>query len=144
MRNGKPVGWVGALHPELVKTLDLVYPGFVFELELESSFVSQVPEYKEISKLPMVRRDLALLVDASVSYAAIEDVVREASAALLKDLTVFDVYHGGGVEKGKKSIALGLSLQDTSHTLADAEIDALLTRVVEQLTQRLDARLRDK
>jgi phenylalanyl-tRNA synthetase beta chain len=144
MRNGTPVGWVGALHPELVKTLDLVYSGFVFELELESSFVSQVPEYKEISKFPIVRRDLALLVDESVSYTAIEDVVREASAALLKHLTVFDVYHGGGVEKGKKSIALGLSLQDTSHTLADAEIDALLTRVVEQLTQRLDARLRDK
>jgi phenylalanyl-tRNA synthetase beta chain len=59
-------------------------------------------------------------------------------------LTIFDVYQGAGLEKGKKSIALGLSLQDTSHTLADAEIDAVISRVVEHLAQRLDARLRDK
>lgn len=144
LRNGKPVGWLGALNPIASKSLELVYPAIVFELEFDASFAAQVPEYKEISRLPSVRRDLAMIVAETTAYDAIESVVRDIAAHLLKDLTVFDVYQGPGLEKGKKSIALGLSLQDTSHTLTDAEIDTLITRVVEQLTQRLDARLRDK
>jgi phenylalanyl-tRNA synthetase beta chain len=143
-RGGQPVGWVGALHPQASKVLDLLYPAFVFELEVEASFSAQVPEYKEISKLPSVRRDLALVVDEAIQFSAIEAVVRDAAPKLLKELSVFDVYQGAGLEKGKKSIALGLSLQDTSHTLTDVEIETVITRVVEQLTQRLDARLRDK
>ncbi|MGC3980811.1 MAG: phenylalanine--tRNA ligase subunit beta [Steroidobacteraceae bacterium] len=144
LRNGQPVGWLGALNPVASKALDLVYPAIVFELDFNASFVSQVPEYKEISRLPSVRRDLALIVSESIRYSDIESVVRETVAELLKELTVFDVYQGAGLEKGKKSIALGLSLQDTSHTLTEVEIEAAIARVVEQLGQRLDARLRDK
>ncbi len=143
-RSGRPVGWVGALHPLASKSLDMLYPAFVFELEVATSFAAQVPEYKEISKLPSVRRDLALLVDEAVKFGAIEAVVRDAAPKLLRELNIFDVYQGAGLQKGKKSIALGLSLQDTSHTLTDVEIDTVITRVVEQLAQRLDARLRDK
>jgi len=140
----QPIGWLGALHPVASKTLDLTYPAFVFELNANSALISQVTEYNEISKLPSVRRDLALLVDESIAYGAIESVVLEAAGDLLKELTIFDVYQGVGLEKGKKSIALGLNLQDTSHTLTDVEIDALITHVVEHLAQRLDARLRDR
>jgi len=143
-RSGQAVGWLGALHPQANKALDLAAPTFVFELELEASFIAQVPEYREISKLPSVRRDLAIVVAESVNFGAIDAVVREVAPKLLKELNIFDVYQGSGLEKGKKSIALGLSLQDTSHTLTDVEIEAVITRVVEQLAQRLDARLRDK
>ncbi len=144
VRNGNVVGWVGAIHPVAAKTLGLVYPAILFELTVDSVFLSQVPEYSEISKFPVVRRDLAMLLDETVSYADIEARVLESAGGLLKDLTVFDIYQGEGVEKGKKSMALGLSLQDTSHTLTDVEVDAVITRVVEHLTQRLDARIRDK
>jgi phenylalanyl-tRNA synthetase beta chain len=143
-RNGQAIGWLGALHPQASKALDLLSPTFVFELELAASFKAQVPEYTEISRLPVVRRDLALVIDEAVQFSAIDAVVREAAPALLKELSVFDVYRGPGVEKGKKSIALGLSLQDTSHTLTDVEIETVITRIVEQLVQRLDARLRDQ
>jgi phenylalanyl-tRNA synthetase beta chain len=143
-RNGQAVGWLGALHPQASKALDLLGSAFVFELELAASFISQVPEYTEISKLPMVHRDLALVVNEDLQFSAIEAVVHDAAPAVLKELSVFDVYRGPGIEKGKKSIALGLSLQDTSHTLTDVEIETVITRVVEQLAQRLDARLRDQ
>jgi phenylalanyl-tRNA synthetase beta chain len=143
-RNGQPIGWLGALHPQASKALDLLSPTFVFELELAASFKAQVPEYTEISRLPVVRRDLALVIDEAVQFNAIEAAVRAAAPSLLKELSVFDVYRGPGVEKGKKSIALGLSLQDTSHTLTDVEIETVITRIVEQLAQRLDARLRDQ
>lgn len=143
-RNGRAVGWLGALNPTACKSLDLAFPAIVFELEFYPSFVAQLPEYKEISRFPAVRRDLALIVDQEVSYSRLESVVRDATPHLLKELTVFDVYQGVGLEKGKKSIALGLSLQDTSHTLTDVEIDAVTARVIEHLTQRLDARIRDK
>jgi phenylalanyl-tRNA synthetase beta chain len=144
LRSGQVVGWLGVLNPQLVLALDLAYPAVLFELELDNSFAAQVPEYQEISRFPSVRRDLALLVDESLGFAKLQEAVAQAAGPWLKELTVFDVYHGAGVEKGKKSIALGLNLQDTSRTLTDAEIDAAVARVVNHLAQRLDARLRDK
>ncbi|HEX2585385.1 MAG TPA: phenylalanine--tRNA ligase subunit beta [Steroidobacteraceae bacterium] len=144
LRNGNHVGWVGLLNPRVVKALDLSYPAYVFELEINSSFASQVSEYKEISKFPAVRRDLAFWVDEAVGFDAIKQSVRGAAGDLLQDVYVFDVYHGKDSDKGKKSIALGLNLQDTSRTLTDADVDATTTRVIEHLSQRLNAQLRDK
>ncbi len=140
---GKSVGWIGALSPMLVKSLDLVYPPVLFELDLSVTFITQIPEFKEISKFPLVRRDLAVQVEEGTQFAEIADLVRQSAGPLLKELNIFDVYQGAGVEKGKKSIALGLNLQDTSRTLTDVEVDAVVTRVVNHLAQRLDARLRD-
>jgi len=144
LRRGQPVGWVGALNPRVISALDLNYSGIAFELEVDQSFTAQVPEFKEISRFPSVRRDIAVIVDEAVSFAMIEKTAAEAAGPLLKELMAFDVYVGPGVEKGKKSIALGLNLQDTSRTLTDAEVDAAVARVVDHLAQRLDARLRDK
>ncbi len=141
---GKPVGWVGLLNPRVVKALDLNYPAYVFELEVNSSFTAQPPEYKEVSKFPAIQRDLAFWVKEPVTFDEIKANVEAAAGSLLKDVTVFDVYHEKGAEKGKKSIALGLNLQDTSRTLTDAEVDAATARIIERLAQRLDAQLRDK
>ena len=143
LRCGRPVGWVGALSPVLVKSLDLVYPAVVFELELSSAFVAHVPVFEEISKFPMVRRDLAILVNNETTFLELERLVRESAGPLLQELNVFDVYQGPGVYKDKKSMALGINLQDTSRTLTDVEVDAVVTRVMDHLAQRLDARLRD-
>ena len=144
VRLGQPVGWLGSLSPVLVKSLDLVYPAVLFELELIPTFASHVPEYQEISKFPMVRRDLALQVADNLKFADLAQAARESAGPLLKELNIFDVYQGAGLEKGKKSIALGINLQDTSRTLTDAEVDAVVTAIVHHLSQRFDARLRDK
>jgi phenylalanyl-tRNA synthetase beta chain len=138
------VGWLGALHPELVARLDLTYRAFLFEVETEAAFVAQVPEHREISRYPAIRRDLAVIVDESVVNAALEQVVRHSAGDLLKGLVVFDVYRGTGIEKGKKSIALGLNLQDTSRTLTDVDAEAIVARVVEHLTGELGATIRDR
>ncbi|HVY22337.1 MAG TPA: phenylalanine--tRNA ligase subunit beta [Steroidobacteraceae bacterium] len=144
VRDGQPVGWIGLLNPRIVNALDLSYPAYVFELEISSTFVSQSPEYKEISKFPAVHRDLAFWVANDVTVEAIARNVREAVGSWLQELTVFDVYHGKNEDKGKKSIALGLNLQDTSRTLTDADVDAAMARVIERLAQHVNAQLRDK
>ena len=144
LRDSVPVGWIGLLNPRVVKALDLSYPAYVFEFEVTPSFIRQLPEFNEISRFPAVRRDLAFWVGETVDFDSIRLQVREAAGKLLQDVYVFDVYHGKDEDKGKKSMALGLNLQDTSRTLTDAEVDATVIRVVEQLTQRLDAQLRDK
>ena len=143
-RLGQPVGWLGSLSPVLVKSLDLVYPAVLFELEIIPTFASHVPEYQEISKFPMVRRDLALLVADNLKFTDLAQAARESAGPLLRELNIFDVYQGAGLEKGKKSIALGINLQDTSRTLTDVEVDTVVTAIVLHLSQRFDARLRDK
>jgi len=132
------------LNPRVAASLDLAGSACVFEVEINASFAAQVPEYKEISKFPAVQRDLAFWVDDVVSFAEIRSLVKQAAGSLLQDLTVFDVYHAKDEQKGKKSIALGLNLQDTSRTLTDAEVDAAMATVIEQLKHRLNAQLRDK
>jgi phenylalanyl-tRNA synthetase beta chain len=144
MRGDRAVGWLGAVHPEHVRRLDLTYPVFVFELETATGLATVVPEFREISKYPAIRRDIAVIVDEGLAVEAIRDAVHKSAGALLKDLTLLSVYRGRQFEKGKKSIALGLQLQDTSRTLTDNEADALVAQVVEQLSRQLNATIRDK
>ena len=143
-RGERSVGWLGALHPEHSRRLDLTYPVFVFEIETETGLPRDIPVFAEISKYPAIRRDIAVIVDEGLAVQRLLDTVREAAGTLLQDLTVISVYRGRQFEKGKKSIALGLQLQDTSRTLTDSEADALVARVIEQLTLKLNATIRDK
>ena len=143
-RGERAVGWLGAVHPEHSRRLDLTYPVFVFELETAAGLASVVPEFEEISRYPAIRRDIAAIVDEGLAVDAVKAVVERSAGALLKHLTVLSVYQGQQLQKGKKSIALGLQLQDTSRTLTDNEADALVAQVVEQLGRQLNATLRDK
>jgi phenylalanyl-tRNA synthetase beta chain len=144
IRNGNPVGWIGALHPERVRALGLTYTAVVFELAVESALGALIPEATEMSKFPGIRRDLAVLVSEDITFDALIDAAKFSGGSLLKDLTTFDVYRGQGIDKGKKSIALCLNLQDTSRTLTDSEADAIVTRVVGHLGSELGAKIRDK
>ena len=85
-----------------------------------------------------------MIVDEALPAQTLLDTVRDAAGALMQDLTLLSVYRGRQFEKGKKSIALGLQLQDTSRTLTDSEADAIVARVIEQLTLKLNAAIRDK
>jgi phenylalanyl-tRNA synthetase beta chain len=143
-RGDRAVGWLGAVHPEHLRRLDLTYPVFVFELETQAGLASHVPEFREISKYPAIRRDIAVIVDEGCPAAALRAVVASAAGSILQDLTVLSVYRGRQFEKGKKSIALGLQLQDTSRTLTDAEADTIVAQVIEQLGSKLNATIRDK
>ena len=143
-RGDRPVGWIGAIHPEHLRRLDLTYPVFVFELETAFGLASHVPEFSEISRYPAIRRDIAVIVDEALAAETLSGVVRAAAGTLLQDLTVLSVYRGRQFEKGKKSIALGLQLQDTSRTLTDAEADTIVAQVIEQLGSKLNATIRDK
>ncbi len=143
-RGDRAVGWLGALHPERAARMDLTYPVFVFEIETDASLAADLPEYREISKYPAIRRDIAAIVDEELAADGLLATVRASAGELLKGVSVLSVYQGRQIEKGKKSIALGLQLQDTSRTLTDQEADAIVARVVEQLSARHGAAIRDK
>ncbi|HKS54156.1 MAG TPA: phenylalanine--tRNA ligase subunit beta [Steroidobacteraceae bacterium] len=143
-RGDRAVGWLGALHPEHSRRLDLTYPVFVFEVETHAGLAHDVPVFAEISRYPAIRRDIAVIVDEGLPVESLLAVVREGAGSLMQALNVLSVYRGHQFEKGKKSIALGLQLQDTSRTLTDSEADAIVARVIEQLTLKLNATIRDK
>lgn len=137
------VGYLGALNPEVLRVLDIDVSAVVFEFSMQALRASRVPAAAPLSRFPQVRRDLALLVDESVTYQQMADVVQKTVSSLLVDIKVFDVYQGKGIEKGKKSIALGLILQDFSRTLQDRDADAVVESVMQALGNALGAQLRD-
>jgi phenylalanyl-tRNA synthetase beta chain len=143
-RGSKAVGWLGELHPQLVKAINLPSSAFLFELEIDSAFYAKPMKYDSISKFPSVRRDLAIVVDESVPLAVLQENVTVSASGLLSELRVFDVYRGPGVETGRKSIALGLILQDSSRTLTDVDADAVVTAVIARLRDELSATIRDQ
>jgi phenylalanyl-tRNA synthetase beta chain len=143
-RDGKAVGWLGEVHPQVAKALNLSTTAFLFELETRSSFSVKPLNYKKISKFPSVRRDLAIVVDESVPLAVLQENVTVSASGLLSELRVFDVYRGPSIESGRKSVALGLILQDSSRTLTDVDADAVVTAVATRLRDVLSATIRDQ
>ncbi|MGO9037565.1 MAG: phenylalanine--tRNA ligase subunit beta [Steroidobacteraceae bacterium] len=143
-RGETPIGWLGELHPQLIKTLNLTNTLFLFELETQSAFVCKKLIFNNISKFPSVRRDLAVVVDETVTLAVLRENVSVSASDLLVELRVFDVYRGPGVDSGRKSIALGLILQDSSRTLTDVDADSVVNAVVARLRDVLSATIRDQ
>jgi len=142
LRRGTPVGWIGELHPALVKALDFTYAPVLFELDMAALAVKRAT-FEEISRFPQVRRDLAVVVDEAVALSTLAERVTLSTSSLLRGLRVFDVYRGPGLEPGRKSIALGLIFQDISRTLTDADVDRLMASVVADLRESLNARIRE-
>jgi phenylalanyl-tRNA synthetase beta chain len=143
LRDGRPVGWLGELHPSLVKALEFTYPPVLFELDIEAALAVARPAYREVSRFPLVRRDLAVVVDESVALSSLTERVTFTASSLLRDLRVFDVYRGPGVEAGRKSVAFGLIFQDISRTLTEDDIAGLMAAVVADLRVSLNAKIRE-
>ncbi|PAV49977.1 phenylalanine--tRNA ligase subunit beta [Pseudomonas sp. HAR-UPW-AIA-41] len=141
-RDGCLVGYLGALHPELAKALDITQPTFLFELVLSEVAAGRMPRFSELSRFPEVRRDLALLVDKDTPAESVLGCIREASGEYLTDLRLFDVYHGKGIDPLKKSLAVGLTWQHPSRTLNDDEVNTTTQNIVTSLEQRFNATLR--
>lgn len=150
--DGKTVGWLGKLHPQWAKELDLDEDIFVFELYVDNLLVNNKSDinsatkcyYKPLSKFPFIRRDLSFIVSNSVTGSQIERVVRgSVDNALLKSFDIFDVYLGDLSLDGKKSIAISLCLQALDHTLVDSEIHEIMNSVIGALKLELDIILRE-
>jgi phenylalanyl-tRNA synthetase beta chain len=143
-RGDRPIGWIGEIHPQVVKALNLPMTAFLFELEMQSAFRAKVLKLNKISKFPSVRRDLSIVVDEGVPLAVLQENVTVSASGLLSELRVFDVYRGPSIETGRKSVALGLILQDSSRTLTDVDADAVVTAVATRLRDELSATIRDQ
>jgi phenylalanyl-tRNA synthetase beta chain len=140
---GKSVGWIGMLHPELEQRLDLAGATYLFEIDLAGIEQGRLPGFESLSKFPSIRRDIAIVLDQAVSYAAIRQCIQEIAPKNIQDIRLFDVYTGENIDSGRKSLALGLILQEKSHTLTDQEVDRVVSTVVEGLASKLDAKLRE-
>lgn len=141
--NERLIGYVGAVHPRLEKTLGLNGRAFVFELAIDGLGSKDIPDCKEISKYPANRRDIAIIVDEAVAAADLLSTVEKCGVNQLVGLNLFDVYKGDGIPDGQKSLAISLTLQDGNRTLEESEIQAAVNTVVEKLCTDFGASLRD-
>jgi phenylalanyl-tRNA synthetase beta chain len=142
LRAGRPVGWIGELHPRLVRELGFTQAPVLFEVDVVALRVV-LPQGREVSRFPQVRRDLAVVLPENVTFSALRERVILSGSSSLRNLRIFDVYRGAGIEKGRKSVALGLIFQDISRTLTDDEVDRAVAAVMADLRENLDARIRE-
>lgn len=143
LRNGEEIGYIGALHPTVEAELGLNAPLFVAEVALPALLDARLPEFKELSKFPEVRRDLAVVVDKSVAASQLMQSVRDAAGTYLTDLTLFDVYEGKGIDPKRKSLALGLTFRNQSRTLSDDDVNLAVNQVIDSLEKNYKAELRN-
>lgn len=144
-RGGKLLVTFGVLHKKIQKAFDIdneVYYADLNWKELMKAIKNNTVAYKEISKFPAVKRDLALLIDKKVQFAEIEKIAYETDKKLLKSVELFDVYEGKNLEAGKKSYAVSFMLQDENATLNDKQIDKVMQKLIANLQNKLDAKLR--
>ena len=138
------VGRLGLLHPAVQAKLDLPGNVYVFELQLQGlAQVGELPAFRPLSKFPAIRRDLALLLDKNLTFAAVEACIRRVAPEIVQDIRIFDVYTGGNIDSNVKSLALSLILQDSSHTLTDKEVESATQVILKALESELSASLRD-
>ena len=144
-RGGKLLATFGVLHKKIQKAFDIdneVYYADLNWKELMKAIKNSTVAYKEISKFPAVKRDLALLIDKGVQFAEIEKIAYETDKKLLKSVELFDVYEGKNLEAGKKSYAVSFMLQDENATLNDKQIDKVMQKLIANLQNKLGAVLR--
>ncbi|MBD5170420.1 MAG: phenylalanine--tRNA ligase subunit beta [Bacteroidales bacterium] len=144
-RNGKRLGSMGILDPKIAASFDIKQPVFFAELDWDAVSALALKKQTVFSELPKtqaVKRDLALLVDADVTMARIEEIVRSSERKILRDVTLFDVYEGDKLPAGKKSYAISILLQDNEKTLQDKYIDQVMNKIINNLTRQLGAELR--
>ena len=141
--HGEKIGFIGVIHPELERKLDLNGRTLVFELLWNKVADRVLPDAQEISRFPANRRDIAVVVAENVPAADIIAECKKVGANQVVGVNLFDVYRGKGVNEGEKSLAISLTLQDTSRTLEEEEIAATVARCVAALKERFQATLRD-
>lgn len=141
-KQNKKIGWVGELHPQLQQNLDLPIPIQLFELDLEQVILMALPVYEPFSRFPSVRRDLAFVISCEISYEQIMTQIKKIAGETLQTVRLFDIYHGQGIQTGKRSVGLGLTFQLSCRTLTDKEVDDVIEKIIETLRRDFQANLR--
>jgi len=139
---GRDIGWLGELHPRAVQALELGRAPVVFEIDLAALPQARVAEAVPPARTPAVRRDIAVVVDETVQWRQITAAIAQPPIEFLTNIAPFDIYRGQGIESGNKSLAIAMTIQDTRKTLTDAEIEAVMTAVVDRLASAVGASLR--
>ncbi len=140
--SGSASGWIGELHPRLVRAYELPKAPVFFEIDLDAIERTVLPVARAVPRFPTVRRDLAVVIDEGVPAQMLLDTLNATRPAHVERIDVFDVYRGAGVGAGKKSLAILVLMQDTARTLTDAEIDATVADLLRELENRFKATLR--
>ena len=144
-RSGKLLCEMGTVSHKLLKKMDIDQDVFYADINWNNimrAIKKNETLYHDISKFPSVSRDLALLIDKSVEFEQIEQIARQTEKKLLKSVELFDVYEGKNLPEGKKSYAVNFILQDETKTLNDKQIEAIMTKLINNLKQKLGAELR--
>lgn len=141
-KNGKNIGWIGELHPNIAAKLDLETTIILFEIDISAVLRRNDIKYRQISKFPSIRRDISILVDEQLEVKKVFEVINQAGGNWLLNLELFDVYRGEGIDSGRKSLSLGLTLQESSRTLKEEEVETVMAQVVAALEAELGAKLR--
>ncbi|MCL5796021.1 MAG: phenylalanine--tRNA ligase subunit beta [Gammaproteobacteria bacterium] len=141
--NGQTIGLMGSLHPSLAKQMDIDVPAVLFSIDL--AYLTALPAkatFQGLSKFPLVRRDIAVVVDASVTFAQVSSVIASVKRDWFQLAELFDVYAGKGLSEGQRSLAIALWFQDVERTLTDTEIETCMNEIIGQLSLQLNAQLR--
>ncbi len=139
---GEQIGIVGELHPRIAAAYDLT-AGPVALLELDAGALLDAmpgrPQYQPFATFPPVTQDLAVVVDSAIPAQQIVDAARSGGSALLRDVSVFDVYTGPGVDEGKRSLALRLTFRAEDRTLTEEEASKARGKILAALEQQVGA-----
>ncbi len=141
-RGERVVGHMGALNPTLAQVLGIDQAVYLFELELAPMTEGRLPAFRELSRFPEVRRDLAFVLDRGIAAGDVLSAIRLAAGEYLTELKLFDVYHGKGVDSTGKSLAVSLTWQHPSRTLNDEEVNAYMQQILTSLEEGYGASLR--
>jgi phenylalanyl-tRNA synthetase beta chain len=137
------IGWMGAIHPGIARQLDIPPAVYLFEMAIKPLLAAKIPHFESISRFPTIRRDIAVVVSESITAETLVQAASSAAPDLVRQVLLFDIYRGSGIDSGRKSVALGLILQDSSRTLTDEAADAAMAQVVDRLRRELGATIRD-
>ena len=142
--NGVELGYMGQVHPLVCKNYGIDAEVYCVEIDFSKLFELRLPDptYTPLPKYPTVTRDLAIVCDEAVTVAEAENVITAAAGKLLRGIRLFDIYRGVGVPEGKKSMAFSLELRADDRTLTDQDSEAVMTKVLTALKEKLDATLR--
>ena len=139
---GIDIGFIGELHPHLQQQYELPTAPILFELAVKSLTKHTLPSYQPISRMPAVRRDVAMMVAETVGVQALVDAVLALKIREVIDFSLFDLYRGANLPVGQKSLAFRIVMQDTDRTLTDVECDKFVLQIVEVMSKQYGATIR--
>ncbi|HEV2219298.1 MAG TPA: phenylalanine--tRNA ligase subunit beta [Casimicrobiaceae bacterium] len=142
MIDRKVAGWIGELHPRLVRHFELPSAPIVFEMDAATLSCLPLPQGHAMSRFPVVRRDIAIIINENIAVQDIIYVLNEVKPASVESLRIFDVYRGPELPSGQKSVAILVLMRDTQRTLTDEDSDAVVALLLSTLQDRFDATLR--